>query len=561
MIVCSFKKLNFNIATGKPKGSVNYSMKPRQASPLVLVADDEINTTIMLQHIFERDGYRVERANDGYAAIEAAKRILPDLILLDIRMPKLDGFEVLRILRDDPQTATIPTIVITANATAPADVERGLNLGADDYLQKPFAPQELLARARSKIRAHQLEETLQRRTQQLAVLLHASERLNQHLEFSDLLDLIVNVTLELLPGDAAMLHLLDEQGQITNWRIVNRSEATEIPLEPDFVERSLQRGKSFIWEDPCPSPAEYTSCMTSTLQHGDVRLGLLTMLSKDSAYDENHLRLLTGIGRQASLALRNAQLYQIQANYALHLEDMVAERTQELESAQQLLIRSEKLASIGHLAASIAHEINNPLMPIGLLLERLADDLQESGAPVDFQDIAMIQDHVERIRRIVRSLLDFSRPDSNLRVLDINYILQGVAKLNQKFFELERVQIDMQLTPLLPVYGSKDQLEAVFMNLALNAKAAMDGGTLTIKTTTDKEDIVIEFIDNGHGIPKEDLDKIFDPFFSTKTTGTGLGLFVCYSVVEGHHGKIAVESEVGKGTRFTIRLPAHQEPA
>ena len=191
-----------------------------------------------------------------------------------------------------------------------------------------------------------------------------------------------------------------------------------------------------------------------------------------SIFDDNHFRLFTGIGRQAALALRNAQLYQMQANYALDLEDRVAERTKELQSAQQLLIRSEKLASIGHLAASIAHEINNPLMPIGLLLERLVDELKESNAQVDFQEIEMIQEHVERIRRIVRSLLDFARPDTNLRPLDVRQILQGIVKLNHKFFEHERIQIETDLTSTPMVFGSKDQLEAVFMNLALNAQAS-----------------------------------------------------------------------------------------
>src|SRR5664279_5263126 len=344
-------------------------MKPKQAAPLVLVADDEINTTIMLQHIFERDGYRVERANDGFAAVEMAKRILPDLILLDIRMPRLDGFEVLRLLRDDEQTASIPTIVITANATAPADVERGLNLGADDYLQKPFAPQELLARARTKIRARQLEDALHRRTQQLEALLHVSERLNQHLELRDLLDLVVNLTLELLPGDVAMLHLLDDERQIIDSRMINRPGLPAITLDTDFIARALDAGEAVIWAEIQLPLEGFCSGMTSTLQHGQNLMGLLTFLSVDTLYDDNHLRLFNGICRQAALAVRNAQLYQIQANYAFHLEDMVAERTQELQSAHQLLIRSEKLASIGHLAASIAHEINNPLMPIGLLLE------------------------------------------------------------------------------------------------------------------------------------------------------------------------------------------------
>ncbi len=534
-------------------------MGPRQTSQLVLVADDEINTTIMLQHIFERAGYRVERVNDGYSAIETAKRIIPDLILLDIRMPLLDGFEVLRILRDDQQTANIPTIVLTANATAPADVERGLNLGADDYLEKPFAPQELLARARSKIRARQLEEALHRRTQQLETLLYVGEQLNQHLSQSDLLDLIVKLVLELLPGDVALINLLDEQGKIVDSRQVSVNNAPQVTLDEAFVTRCLELSEVARW-DTDELPEGIASAMTSTVQHGEQLLGLITVMSANALYDDNHLRLFNGVGTQAALALRNAQLYQIQANYAQHLEDMVAERTKELQSAQQMLIRSEKLAAIGHLAASIAHEINNPLMPIGLLLERLAEELKESGAPVDFQDIEMIQEHVERIRRIVRSLLDFARPDTNLRPLDVTQIVEGIVKLNHKFFEHERVKVDTRLSPTPAVFGNKDQLEAVFMNLALNAQAAMEGGgTLTIKTSTDGDQAVIEFVDTGHGIPKEDIDKIFDPFFSTKATGTGLGLFVCYSVVEGHHGTIEVDSRLGKGTRFTIRLPGYKE--
>ncbi|HVU14930.1 MAG TPA: ATP-binding protein, partial [Phototrophicaceae bacterium] len=148
----------------------------------------------------------------------------------------------------------------------------------------------------------------------------------------------------------------------------------------------------------------------------------------------------------------------------------------------------------------------------------------------------------------------------DLRSLDMKHLLEGIIKLNQKFFEHERVQIETKFADTPPVFGSKDQLEAVFMNLALNAEAAMEkGGRLTIKTHTEDDQAVIEFIDTGIGIPKENLDKVFDPFFSTKPTGTGLGLFVCYSVVEGHHGKIEVDSKVGKGTRFTIHLPGYHE--
>src|SRR5687768_17565512 len=125
----------------------------------------------MLQRIFEREGYQVRAVNDGLSALEAAQEIIPDLILLDIRMPGMNGFDVLRLLRESEITAGIPTILLTANAREPADVALGLNLGADDYMYKPFAPQELVARAQSKMKARQLEDALQRRTQELGALL------------------------------------------------------------------------------------------------------------------------------------------------------------------------------------------------------------------------------------------------------------------------------------------------------------------------------------------------------------------------------------------------------
>jgi signal transduction histidine kinase len=119
------------------------------------------------------------------------------------------------------------------------------------------------------------------------------------------------------------------------------------------------------------------------------------------------------------------------------------------------------------------------------------------------------------------------------------------------------MKIVAEITSSLPFYGNKDQLEQVFMNLILNAQAAMNhGGTLRISGWIEKESIITQFADDGCGIPAEQINKIFDPFFSTKPNGTGLGLFVSYGIIESHHGAIEVESEPNKGTVFTIRFPA-----
>jgi two-component system, NtrC family, sensor kinase len=540
-------------------------MPEQPRPPLVLVADDEVHTTVMLARIFEREGYQVRSVNDGIEALEAAQRLIPDLILLDIQMPRMDGFEVLRALRDNLVTATIPTIIVTAKARQPTDVAHGLNLGADDFIHKPFDPRELLARAQSKIRARQLEETLQRRTQELEALLRVGEELNQHVEVNDLINLVPYLALDLLPGNVAAIYQLDDKLNLLSYHVEAKHDTVGVDVLDHIAitGQFLKVGEALLWPGTVALTESFRSGMAVPLRHGGNMLGILMLLAQELEYDENHLRLFAGIGGQAALTLRNAQLYEIQANYALHLEDMVEAQTAELHSAQQLLLRAEKLASIGHLAASIAHEINNPLQPIRINLEDMLEDIQNNAA-IDIRAIQSTQESVERIRRIVSQLLEFagkrSASTADLELLDVSRIIEGVVSLNRKFFEKEGMEIITDLYPSLSLYGSKDQLEQVFMNLTLNAKAAMtSSGQLYIRSWTERDEIIIDFADTGCGIAEDQLNKIFDPFYSTKPSGTGLGLFVSYGIIQGHHGTIEVKSKVNKGTTFTIRLPIQKE--
>jgi len=538
-------------------------MKPSHDTPHVLVADDETYTTLMLQRIFERDGYIVSCVNDGVSALEQARKLSPDLILLDIQMPGMTGFDVLKKLREETSTASIPTILITAKARHPSDVEHGLNLGADDYMNKPFDPRELLARARSKIQARRLEENLQRRTQELQALLRISQELSQYLEVEDLAELIPSLALGLLPGDIAILGVFDEEQNVKSTHVhVNEvaenymgdlDEATIIGELPENIDARI-----LSEADTSNSPFQYK--MIAPLDHRNTSIGFLFLASNHEPYDEDRLDLLNGLARQASLALRNAQLYEVQMHYAMVLEETVNERTSELKSTQQMLIQSEKLASIGRLAASIAHEINNPLQPIRSILDMMVEDAH-SNRPVDIHDLGVIQESVERIRRIVSQLLEVAGRNSTsvgFTMLDVKKVLEQVISLNRKLFQHADIALIIDIPQLPEIYGNKDQLEQVFMNLMLNARdATMPGGRLAIKAThdTNANEIVLVFSDTGQGIKAEDIDNIFDPFFSSKPNGTGLGLFVTYGIVQGHDGRISVESEPGQGTTFTITLP------
>lgn len=543
----------------REKGFESMSVK-KHDPPLILVADDVLPTTVMLERIFEHEGYNVKSVYDGIAAVDAIQNLLPDLVLLDINMPGKNGFEVLSILRENPKTANIPTIIITAMGEH-SDVVQGLNLGADDYLRKPFNPQELLARAQSKMRARKLEESLQERTRELEALLRVNEELSQHLEIDELLDFILYLVNDMLPTQIAAIYYLDDDDILSDYRIQRKdgNPTKPIPEGEAIVELIRTENRSIRWPDPDEQlVAGYASGIVTPLQYGNNVRGMLMVLS-DEVYDANHVRFLQGISRPATLSIRNAELYEIQANYALHLQDMVEARTQELESAQQMLVRSEKLASVGRLAASIAHEINNPLLPIQINLEGMMEDIR-AGIGIDLMDIERTLESVDRIKYIVDRLLDFTgnrqAGGANAQMINVNKVIEDIASLNRKMFQLEDLAIEVNTTEIPEIYGYRYQLEHVFMNMALNARDAMKpGGVVRFSTWVEDGQVVVSIEDNGSGIPEDLIDNIFEPFVSTKEDGNGLGLFISYGIVQKHNGSIHVESENNVGTRFTIRFP------
>ena len=234
----------------------------------------------------------------------------------------------------------------------------------------------------------------------------------------------------------------------------------------------------------------------------------------------------------------------------------------ELQDTQVRLLQSEKMASLGSLAAGVAHEVNNPLGGILIYASLLMEDFEAADDP-RVQDLKRIVEEATRCKEIVKSLLEFGRQtESRFEPVDINKcIIDGLFFLeNQVLFH--DVEIVKHLDSSIPlVEGNSNQLKQVFMNMMVNAAEAMSdgGGSLTITTGTgpEGESIFVSFCDTGQGILPEIQLKIFDPFFTTKEVGkgTGLGLSTSYGIIQSHHGNIEVESDVGKGTAFTILLP------
>lgn len=251
------------------------------------------------------------------------------------------------------------------------------------------------------------------------------------------------------------------------------------------------------------------------------------------------------------------------------LESKVQERTQQLQTAQRKLIQTDRLASLGQLAASVAHEINNPVsgvLNLSMLLERLmANGAFPPGREAEFRKyLGLISTETARVGRIVSDLLSFSRRSKPQRApADLNKLIRTTVNLAQHKLKLLSTEIVLDLQDTLPqVECDSSQMQQVVLNLVLNGAQAMQskgGGTLTLRTRLVDQGTNVELLvqDTGEGIAPENLSKIFDPFFTTKADGkgVGLGLAVLYGIVKAHDGEVEVASQRNIGTTFTITVP------
>jgi two-component system, NtrC family, sensor histidine kinase HydH len=225
-----------------------------------------------------------------------------------------------------------------------------------------------------------------------------------------------------------------------------------------------------------------------------------------------------------------------------------------LEIEEQLR-RADRLSALGELSAGMAHEIRNPLGSIRGTAEILRDGLPAGDARHEFTGILIRE--VERLNRVVEDFLRFARPAPLARApVDIDRILGEVLTLLRQTSMKSRVLVELDAGGLPPFSGSGEQLRQAFLNLALNALQAMpEGGELKVFTRQVDGEVRISFADRGQGIPPENLERIFNPFFTTRHEGTGLGLAISHRIVQAHGGRMQVESRLGQGTSFTIHLP------
>ncbi len=277
-------------------------------------------------------------------------------------------------------------------------------------------------------------------------------------------------------------------------------------------------------------------------------IGVIQVVSRQpGTFTIDSLRILQAISTTVSIALENARLYE-------ELKSLLWER----ERAQARLIHTEKMSALGRLAASLAHEINNPLQSVIGCLDLSLEELETDDTVRQYLQVARTE--VERVARTMTQMRHLYRRSSTEReYVEVNDLVEQVIELTRKRCQEANVQVSWMPAPYLPMMMlSADEIRQVFLNLLLNALEAMPGGgKLTIRTilTQEPAGVRIEFTDTGIGIPPDVMQHLFEPFYSTKPEGTGLGLSISSDIVERHGGQIAVESQVGEGSTFTIWLP------
>jgi signal transduction histidine kinase/HAMP domain-containing protein len=371
-------------------------------------------------------------------------------------------------------------------------------------------------------------------------------------------DICVNIS-DILKVKQTVLMLFDQKQKIfapfasAGQTSAGLQAAMQMPLEKivDLYQKS--EGQPIIINDTgqveqfsalVPEEEHERNIMLAWLLTKDKVLGAIRVSDKNGSFTDEDSKILIILASHMAVALENADLYR-------NLQNNMAE----LRETQEQLIQSAKLAAIGELASNVAHEINNPLTSIiGFAeLSKEDDDIESIRKSLD-----IIEKESLRARDIVKQLLGFARKKPlHLTEVDINVVVKEVVVLSSSQTRMGKVKVIEEYSDIPLTTGDFDQLKQVFLNIITNAIHAMPGGgSLAIRTSTMGEYILVSFSDTGHGISSEIRHRIFEPFFSTKKEmGTGLGLSISYRIVQDHLGRIDVESEPGKGTTFTVRLP------
>ena len=423
-----------------------------------------------------------------------------------------------------------------------------------------------------------MEEEMLTTVANQAALCIENSGLMETLDIDEILRLVLEGVTKNIGFDRARLYMVNEKRNVLECKMAvgvdeEKMKGIVLPLDPrnSVVARSVFEKQPFIIPDASQDPRVNPILKEKFNLHSLVVIPLLVKEKALGVIAADHLEPGKNVTRetlesvmtfaqQAGLAIHNAFRYQELKNFSQQMEEKIQKTTAELRKTEAQLIRSEKLAALGQLAAGIAHEIRNPLTSINILIHSLRENLSSKDS--HREDLKVIEEEIDRINEIVDQFLRFARPSPPLlEKVEVPSIFEETLQLLRPQIEKQRISVQKNFRSLPPVTIDKEQMKQVALNLLLNAIQAMpEGGRLRLGGLVPEENqwVRLSIQDTGIGIPPEDMDKLFDPFFSTREGGIGLGLSIAHRIIDQHHGRIEVESTPEKGTLFTIWLPLEQ---
>ncbi|WP_375474253.1 response regulator [uncultured Nostoc sp.] len=579
---------------------------------IILIVDDVPNNLKVLSDTLAQAGFEVAIATSGEGALQQLEHASVSLILLDVMMPGMNGFETCQCIKANPKTRNIPIIFITALSESVNKVT-GFELGAIDYITKPFQQGEVLARVRTHLKLNQLSQSLEARNTELQKL---TEQLEQRVT-ERTQELFASI--ETLKQTQQLMRLVfDTIPHWVGWKDINsvflgcnQSLADALNLSsPDEIvgktDYDLQTSKEESdW---------YRVCDRRIMESGQAELHLIEEWQRADGQqiwlDTSKMPLRDAKGNVFGILLVTEDITerQLAQEELKQQKQNLEEALAELQGTQVQLVQSEKMSALGNLVAGVAHEINNPVGFLGSNIQPALNYIKDIFGLIDLyqqeystpskiiQDeievidldyiredlpklVGSMQEGVKRIRDISTSLRTFSRADSD-RPIACNIhdgidstilILKHRLKPSETHPEIQVIKEYGQL-PLVECFAG--QLNQVFMNILANAIDALEESnigrsfeeiktnpnciTIFTKISDCKQQINIKIKDNGKGMNEQIKSKIFDHLFTTKAVGkgTGLGLAIARQIIEETHGgKLSFDSVVGKGTEFIIEIP------
>lgn len=537
---------------------------PEQPYSVLVVDDDELIREKITDEL-ERKYLKIYEAADGNTALEVFDEKDIDIILLDIKLPDMDGIDILKgVTEEDPDCEVI---VITGYGNQDLAIN-SLRHGAIDYIEKP-------------IDMEQFKASLGR----------AEEKLSQEKELS------YEETILVVDDEEDIVRRLSRALEREGYEVfgtqtgkdgleIIRENKIEVIIADyrlgDMDGLELLREANNLYEDI--EGIIITGYGNEEIAIEALRAGAVDYLTKPLNLDELLISVENAIEK---INLKRNRLYrqrelkissEIKEKMHEELEEEVEERTRELEQTQAELFQTSKLATLGEMSAGLAHEINQPLGGIDLvtshirkLIERneLTDEKLEEG-------LEDIENSIKRMSKVIKHIRTFARQDSlELQELEVNETIGKALDLLGEQLRLHEIKLEKELDEEISrIEGEPYQLEQVWINLISNARHALDEVNteereenyikkLEISTGyfPDEEEVKVQFIDNGIGMSEEVRERAFEPFYTTKEVGesTGLGLSISYGIVEEHGGDFEIESEEGRGTKISVHLPRKQE--